>query len=116
MNSSEMATLSPDIRDALNELQELETQLLGAVNGDGAIELEPMAETRERLLVRICDALAALEDTDLRRATLLSLLDANRRIGDAASTALGETILLSREGAHQRKAISAYGAVIDDPG
>lgn len=100
----------------MDELHELEAQLLEAVTGDGATDLEPMSKRRERLLVRICDALAAMEDTDLRRVALLSLLDANRRIGDAASTALEETIVLSREGAHQRKAISAYGAVIDDPG
>jgi hypothetical protein len=108
--------LPPDIKAVLVELHELEARLLEGIGGTQTSGLEPMSEQRENLLVRICEALSTLDDPVLRRETLLGMAEANRRITNAAAAALDSTISLSRESAHQRKAISAYGAVLDDPG
>ncbi len=109
--------LPAEIEDAIAALRAIEAQLLAMIDSTTASgEMDNLATEREHRLVDICEALAALGDEALRRETLLELASANRTIEERASAALGATIALSRQGAHQRKAISAYGEMDGERG
>ncbi len=116
MDLAHLAHLPTPIRTELEGLRELEMQLLSGIAQAQGEALDALAAERDTRLRRICDALAVLDDATLRRDTLLALAEANQRIADTATTALNETISLSQQGAHQRKAILAYGEIDDTAG
>lgn len=92
-------------------LQAIEAEILAGIATTPSETLDALAMQREGCLRTVCEALATLGDSALRRDTLLALAEANQRIEDAALAARDETLALSRQGAHQRRAISAYDAI-----
>lgn len=116
MDAALTERLPSGIRSELEELRRIEAQLLSQISGTQGELLDALATERDQHLRRVCEALETLDDAELRRSTLLTLAGANQRIADAATAALSETMVLSRQGAHQRKAISAYGTMDEEGG
>jgi hypothetical protein len=101
--------LPPDMRARLEQLHATESHLLAQIPTDATTELGTLSAERDALLVEICERLAAMGNEGLREQVLLQLAAGNQRLSTAATSALEAAVRQAADGAHQRRAISAYG-------
>ena len=101
--------LPPAVRAQFERLRSTESLLLAQIPTDATTELGTLSAERDALLIEICQGLAAMGNEGLREQALLQLAEGNQRLSAAATAALEAAVRQSADGAHQRRAISAYG-------
>ena len=93
-----------------DRLASLDVAIMEGIQDSAGGDVGAFAETRSVLLRSLCESLEGIEDTALREETLQALVRRNANLLALGSEALADAAVQSAAGAHQRRAITAYGA------